>query len=62
MCQSPILSEYGLRHAKLSRTENKYWIGHAVIAATELTPIVGLIATVSEVTINIFYYIYSFVK
>lgn len=52
--QSLFISEYGLRHLKIARSDSAYWLGHAIIAMIELTPIVGLVATVIEIAINVF--------
>lgn len=54
IAQSLFVSEYGLRHLKLARSDSKYWLGHAVIATIELMPIVGLVGTATEIAINFF--------
>jgi hypothetical protein len=60
IAQSAFLSEYGLHHAKLSRTDEKYWLGHLIIASIEFIPIIGQIVTIAEIAFNILHNSYKF--
>lgn len=46
--KSFVVSEYGLRHLAQAKTQTQHKWGHRIIAAIELCPIVGLIATLIE--------------
>ncbi len=46
--QSLFVSEYGLRHLAHSKTQSQYKWGHRIIAAIELCPVIGLIASIIE--------------
>lgn len=46
--KSLVVSEYGLRHLELAKTQKENQWGHRVIAFIELCPIIGLIASIIE--------------